>query len=82
MSISKSRKTNRKGKAKVISQDMRDFRSDIYNNNQPRRDVAGNLGLLLLRWPAQCSVNQCIKSWKKLKTSHTLNGQIRWEETL
>ena len=27
-----------KGKAKVILQEMRDFRSDRYNNNQPRRD--------------------------------------------
>ena len=24
-----------KGKAKVISQEMRDFKSDRYNNNQP-----------------------------------------------
>ena len=46
-----------KEKAKVIPQDMRDFRSDIYNNNQPRRDFASNLGLLLLRWSAQCFVN-------------------------
>ena len=27
-----------KGKAKVIPQEMRDFRSDRYNNNQPRKD--------------------------------------------
>ena len=30
-----------KGKAKVIPQEMRDFRSDQYNNNQPRKDFAG-----------------------------------------
>ena len=30
-----------KGKAKVVSQDMRDFRSDKYNNNRPRRDFFG-----------------------------------------
>ena len=30
-----------KGKAKFIPQDRRDFRSDKYNNNQPRRDFAG-----------------------------------------
>ena len=29
-----------KGKAKVIRQEMRDFRSDRYNNNWPRRDYA------------------------------------------
>ena len=28
----------RKGKAKIIPQEMRDFRSDRYSNNQPRRD--------------------------------------------
>ena len=33
-----------KGKAKVIPQEMRDFRSDRYNNNQPRRDFAGQSG--------------------------------------
>ena len=30
-----------KGKAKVILQEMRDFRSDQYNNNRPRRDFVG-----------------------------------------
>jgi len=30
-----------KGKAKVIPQDMRDFRLDRYNNNRPRKDFAG-----------------------------------------
>ena len=33
-----------KGKTKVIPQDMRDFRSDRYNNNRPRRDYAGQFG--------------------------------------
>ena len=33
-----------KGKAKVISQEMRDFRSDRYNNNRPRRDYADQSG--------------------------------------
>ena len=30
-----------KGKAKVIPQEIRDFRRDRYNNNRPRRDFAG-----------------------------------------
>ena len=30
-----------KGKAKVIPQERRDFRSDRYNNNRPRRDYVG-----------------------------------------
>ncbi|XP_030945906.1 uncharacterized protein LOC115970408 [Quercus lobata] len=33
-----------KGKAKVIPQERRDFRSDQYNNNGPRRDFAGQSG--------------------------------------
>ena len=33
-----------KGKAKVIPQDMRDFRSDKYNNNRPRSDFARQSG--------------------------------------
>jgi len=34
----------RKGKAKIISQEMRDFRSDCFNNNRPRKDFAGESG--------------------------------------
>ena len=30
-----------KGKAKVIPQEMRDFRPDRYNNNRPRKDFVG-----------------------------------------
>ena len=33
-----------KGKAKVIPQERRDFRSDRYNNNRSRRDYAGQSG--------------------------------------
>ena len=33
-----------KGKAKVVPQEIRDFRSDRYNNNRPRRDCAEQLG--------------------------------------
>ena len=33
-----------KGKAKVIPQERRDFRSDRYNNNRPRKDFFGQSG--------------------------------------
>ena len=33
-----------KGKAKVAPQERRDFRSDRYNNNRPRRDYAEQSG--------------------------------------
>ena len=33
-----------KGKAKVVPQERRDFKSEQYNNNRPRRDYAGQSG--------------------------------------
>ena len=33
-----------KGKAKAVPQERRDFRSDRYNNNRPRRDYAEQQG--------------------------------------
>ena len=33
-----------KGKAKVIPQEMRDFKSNRYNNNRPRRNFVGQSG--------------------------------------
>ena len=33
-----------KGNGKVISQERRDFKSDRYNNNRPRRDFSGQPG--------------------------------------
>ena len=33
-----------KGKAKVITQERKDFRSNRFNNNQPRKDFAGQSG--------------------------------------
>ena len=32
-----------KGKAKVVPQDQRDFRSKRYNNSRPQRDFAGHI---------------------------------------
>ena len=34
----------REGEDKVIPQEMRDFRSDRYNNSRPRRDFGGQSG--------------------------------------
>ena len=36
-----------KGKAKVIPQEMRDFRSDRYNNNRLRMDYVGQSGPII-----------------------------------
>ena len=35
------------GKAKVIPQERRDFRSDRYDNNQPKRDYVGQSRLVI-----------------------------------
>ena len=47
----------------------------------PEEILLGSLGLRLLRWLTQCSENQYIKSWRRSRMSHTLNGQTRYEET-
>ena len=39
-----------------------------------------NLVLRLIRWLTLCSENQCIKSWRRSRTSPTSNGQTKWEE--
>ena len=36
----------RKGKAKVIPLERKDFKLDRYNNNQPRRDYLGQSGFV------------------------------------
>ena len=68
-----------KGKAKFVPQEMRDFRSDRYNNNRLRRDYTEQQG---------SNNNQVvgavfrIKSWKRLRTNPSSNGPIRWWEIL
>ena len=64
-----------KGKAKVIPQEMRDFKSDRYNNNRPRRDYAGQLGSTNTRWSVQCFESRFGKFWRRLRTDCSLNGQ-------
>ena len=84
MSISGSRKTSSKGKGRLrLSLSIRGIsgRTDI-TIISPEETLLGNLGLLQLKWLARYFGNQCIKSWKGLRMNHTLNGQIRWEETL
>ena len=46
-----------KGKGKVIPQERRDFRSDRYINNRPRRDFARQSGPTALKWLALCFEN-------------------------
>ena len=47
----------------------------------PKGILLGNLGLRLLKWLTRYSKSKYIKSWRRLRMSHTSNGQTRWEET-
>ena len=71
-----------KGKAKVIPQEMRDFMSDRFHNNQPQKDLLGSQDLPTLRRLMLCSENQYNRFWRRLKTSCSSNGQTRWQEIL
>ena len=51
--------------------------------------ITGREGIILnsryqvtIRWSELYSESPCIKSWKRLKTSPSSNGPIRWWETL
>ena len=69
-----------KGKGKVIPQERKDFRSDEYSNNRPQGILRDSLDLRPFRWLTLCFENQCIKSWKRSRRSHTSNGQTKWKE--
>ena len=69
-------------KAKVIPQERRDFRSDQYNNNRPRRDYVRQSGSTNTQALIQCSESRSGKFWRRLRTNHSLSGQIKWLETL
>ena len=40
--------------------------------------LMGSQDLLTLRWLMQCSENQCTRFLRRLRMSHSLNGQTRW----
>ena len=67
-----------KGKAKVITQEMRDFMSDRFHNNQSQKDLLGSQDLPTLRQLMLCSENQYNRFWRRLKTSCSSNGRTRW----
>ena len=68
-----------KGKEKVIPQERKDFRSDRYNSNRPRRDFVGQSRATNAQTIMLCSENQYIGCWRKSRTNHTLSGRIRWQ---
>jgi len=71
-----------KGKAKVIPQERRDFRSDRYNNNRPHRDFAGQSGPIVtqvvntvFREPMH-QVLEKIKNESYFKWSNKMGGDL------
>ena len=71
-----------KGKAKVVPQERRDFRSDRYNNNWPKGIMPSRQGQITVKWSELYSESQCIKYWKKSNTNLSLNGPTKWWEIL
>ena len=67
-----------KGKAKVIPQEIRDFRSDWTQNNRPLKDFAKQPGSVNTRRLMLCFESQYNRSWRRLKTSRSLGGRTRW----
>ena len=82
MSTSKSRKTNNKVRGRVRLS-LKRWRILGWTDTTIT-DLEGilwdNLDLRLFMWLTLCFKNQCIKSWRRSRTSHTLNGQTKWEE--
>ena len=65
------------GKAKVVPQDKRDFKSDRYNNNRPRRDFARHSRSITTQVVSTVFKETVHQTWKKPRMSHTFNGQTR-----
>ena len=72
-----------KGKAKVIPQERRDFRSDHYNSNRPRKDFVGQSGSVdtqvvnaVFREPVQ-QVLEKIKNEPFFKWPNKMAGEPR-----
>ncbi|XP_030939933.1 uncharacterized protein LOC115964833 [Quercus lobata] len=59
-----------KGKGKAIPQERRDFRSDRYSNNRPRRDFTGQSGSANTQ-----TVNALVREGKLKQLLHHFSGQ-------
>ena len=66
-----------KGKAKVIPQEMRDFRSNRYNNNRPKRDYADQSRSTNTQVVGAVFRELVHQVLEKIKNEHSSNDQIR-----
>ena len=65
----------------MVPQDKRDFRSDRYNNNRPRKDFTRHFGSTTTKIVSTVFQEPVHQILKKFKNEPTFNGQTRWEET-
>ena len=81
--ISISGSINNKGKGRLRLSFRRGWISGRTNTivTGLEETLLGIRGLPLLKWLTRCSESWYTKSWRKLRTSHSSNGQIKWEET-
>ncbi|XP_075635218.1 uncharacterized protein LOC142607569 [Castanea sativa] len=56
-----------KGKAKVIPQEQKEFRSDRYNSSRPRRDFAGHPGSAAAQMEQRHTTEDCKTLWSHLE---------------
>ena len=70
-----------KGKTKVVPQERRDFRSDRYNNNRPRRDFAGQPGLTAPQMVNTVFLEPVHQILEKIKNEPYFKWSNNWEET-
>nr|XP_023902371.1 uncharacterized protein LOC112014222 [Quercus suber] len=54
-----------RGKSEAAPQERRDFRSDRYNNNRPRREFGGQSGSANSQRLMLCFENQCNGFWRR-----------------
>ena len=67
-----------KGKVKLVPQDRRDFRSDKYNNNRPRRDFATQV-VNIVFWEPVHQILEKIKNEPYFQWPNKMGGDpMRW----
>ena len=83
ISIRRSRKTNNRGRGRLRLTLKRWGTSGRIGTTiiGLGKIILGNWGPLILWWLTRCSENQCTRFWRRLRMSHSLSGQVRWEET-
>ena len=70
-----------KGKMKEIPYDQRDFRSERYNSNRPKRDFSRHTRHITAQVVNTVFKEPIHQVLEKQRMSHISSGRTRWEET-